>query len=513
MENNNAQNKQTMLTLFTSMFAMVVTIAVNFFLSPYIVKTLGEEANGFTQLANNFVNYAALITVALNSMAGRFVTIHYYKGDIKESNKFYSSVMIANVAIIVILIIPATILLFALENVINISTANVLHVKILFAFVFFNFFISQINSVFGIATYVSNKQYMVNTINSIKTVLNAVCLLFIFSIFAPKIYYVSMVAGLLTFITVPVYFGISKKILPELKLNFKYFSIKTIWTVFSSGIWNVVTHCGILLMTGVDLLLANLYLGPVAMGVLSVSKVMPNCIAQIAGNVNASFSPNLTIAYAEDKSGKVLNSLRYAMKCSSILVSIPIMVLCVYGKSFYSLWQPTLDANILAVLSFWACVQYIPFAGPQVLNNVYTTANKLKLNSTTVLLGGVINVLLVIVLVKSTNLGLFAIASISAIISIVRNIFFTVPYTAKILNLKWYTFYKDVLISCICCAINGVFCVLFHFLIKPSSWIKLIISVFCACVVSLICMFIILLSNEEKSQLIKKFRRKSNGQG
>lgn len=508
---NSNQNKKTLLTLFTSMFAIVVTIATNFFLSPYIVETLGEEANGFTQLANNFVNYASLITVALNSMAGRFITMHYYKGDKEESNKFYSSIMIANVAIICFLIIPALILLFKLESVVNIETSNVLYVKLLFAFVFGNFFVAQINSVLGIITYVSNRQYIVNTINSVKTVLNALCLLLFFSIFIPKIYYVSLVALLLSVVTVPIYFIISRKILPDLKINVKCFSIKTIWQMFSAGIWNVVTQCGNLLMTGVDLLLANLLISPAAMGILSVSKVMPNCITQIAGNVSSSFSPNLTIAYAGGNSKDIISSLRFSMKCSSILVSIPIMVLCIYGKNFYSLWQPTLNAETLSILSFWACIQYIPLAGTQVLNNVFTTANRLKLNSISVLVCGVINIIAVILLVNFTDLGLFAIAAISAIITIVRNLLITVPYSAIILNLKWYTFYKDVLISCLCCLINGVFCSIFQFLILPTTWLKMIISVFCACILSLISLFVILLSKTEKKSLLNKFRRKNNG--
>lgn len=506
---NSNQNKKTLLTLFTSMFAIVVTIVTNFFLSPYIVETLGEEANGFTQLANNFVNYASLITVALNSMAGRFITMHYYKGDKEESNKFYSSIMIANVAIICFLIIPALILLFKLESVVNIETSNVLYVKLLFAFVFGNFFVAQINSVLGIITYVSNRQYIVNTINSAKTVLNALCLLLFFSIFTPKIYYVSLVALLLSVITVPIYFIISRKILPDLKINFKCFSIKTIWQMFSAGIWNVVTQCGVLLMTGVDLLLANLLINPAAMGILSVSKVMPNCITQIAGNVSSSFSPNLTIAYAGGDSKDIIRSLRFSMKCSSILVSIPIMVLCIYGKNFYSLWQPTLNAETLSILSFWACIQYIPLAGPQALNNVFTATNKLKVNSVTVLLGGVVNIIAVVLLVKFTDLGLFAIAAISAIISIIRNLTITVPYSAKVLNLKWYTFYKDVLISCLCCFINGGFCFVFQLIIVPSSWGRMVISVFCACMFSLISLFLVLLSKEEKRQLLSKFKKRT----
>lgn len=490
------------------MFAIVVTIAMNFFLSPYIVKNLGEEANGFTQLANNFVNYASLITVALNSMAGRFVTMHYYRGDKEESNKFYSSIMIANIAIIIFLIIPATILLFKLESVINIENSNVFYVKLLFAFVFVNFFITQINSVFGIITSVSNKRYIVNTINSSKTVLNALCLLLVFSIFTPKIYYVSLVALLLSGITVPFYIVISRKILPDLKIKFKCFSIKTILQLLSSGIWNVLTQCGIILMTGVDLLLANLLINPVAMGVLSVSKTMPNCIAQITGNVNSSFLPNLTIAYASGNTKDVLGSLRFSMKCSSILVSIPVMVLCVYGKNFYLLWQPTLNAEVLSVLSFCACIQYIPLAGPQALNNVFTVTNKLKVNSITVVLGGVINVITVFLLLKFTEWGVFAIAAVSAVISVIRNLTIIVPYSAKVLNLKWYTFYKDVLISCLCCLVNGIFCFVFQYIIVPSSWIRMVISVFCACIFSLISLFLLLLSKEEKKLILSKIKKK-----
>jgi uncharacterized membrane protein YfcA len=113
--------------------------------------------------------------------------------------------------------------------------------------------------------------------------------------------------------------------------------------------------------------------------------------------------------------------------------------------------------------------------------------------------------------VNFTDLGLLAIAAISAIITIVRNLVITVPYSAIILNLKWYTFYKDVLISCLCCLINGVFCSIFQFLIVPTTWLKMIISVFCACILSLISLFVILLSKSEKQNLLNKFRRKKNG--
>jgi len=267
-------------------------------------------------------------------------------------------------------------------------------------------------------------------------------------------------------------------------------------------------------MTGFDLLLSNLFIGPIPMGVLSVAKTMPGSIIQLAATVNASFSPNLTIAYADSNDrGKVLKSLRFAMKCSGILVSIPMMVLCVYGENFYRLWVPSMDARALAILSFLTCAPYILFAGPQVLYNVYTTTNRLKLNAATVLGGGLLNVLVVLVLLKTTSLGIYAVAGVSSAISIVRNLAVTVPYTARLIGLKWHTFYADVAISTFCCLINGGVCALFQYFIAPENWMWMAVSVACSCAVCGVACVFILLNRRERESLWQKAKEKLRKNG
>lgn len=58
----------TAFNVASAIITLGVQMAVSFFLSSYLVATLGEVANGFTQLANNFVSYASLVTIAFNSM-------------------------------------------------------------------------------------------------------------------------------------------------------------------------------------------------------------------------------------------------------------------------------------------------------------------------------------------------------------------------------------------------------------------------------------------------------------
>ena len=125
------RNKQTAINLTSSLIVFGVNLIISFFLSPYVVKTLGVEANGFVSLANTFISYATLITIALNSMAGRFITIAIHKEDYKTANKYFNSVFIGNLIITSILLLPALICIIKLESIINISSNLVLDVKIL----------------------------------------------------------------------------------------------------------------------------------------------------------------------------------------------------------------------------------------------------------------------------------------------------------------------------------------------------------------------------------------------
>ncbi len=503
------QSKETAINLISNIISLCFSIGIGFFLSPYIVRHLGTEANGYTGLANNFVTYATLLTTALNSMAARFIAIEYHKGNMEEARKYYSSVMLGNIAIIAIFILPAVLMVANLHNLINITPEHLRDVKILFAFVFANFLVSLITSVLFASTYVTNKLYYQNVYNVASSVLNALLLLGLFGFFEPKMYYVSLVGLILSIGRLAVAAVVKKRIMDDIKFDGKKFSIRYIVKLVSSGIWNTINQCGNILMTGLDLLLTNLFINPYEMGILSIAKTIPNYIIQLGAMVNNNFSPSLTITYATSEKEDIVRNLRSAMKISSIMMSIPIMVFISFGESFYSLWMPTVDSSKVVILSFLTCMSFIPFAGSQVLYNVYTTMNKLKVNSIVIIITGAINVIVVYILLKFTDLGTFAVAGVSSVITIVRNLVVTVPYTAKLLKLKWYTFYKDVLISCLCGLAVFVISRFVKIFIVGNTWITLIFAVGISVILGFVVEIVILLNKEERTVLINKLIKRN----
>ena len=125
-------NRQKALNMASSIAVFVLNLCVSFFLTPYIVEKLGTSAYGFVGLSNNIINYSTLLTVAVNSMGGRFVTVSAHRHDIKEANIYMSSVFFANLTIAILILCIFIIVTLFLPELIRSPSSLVLDVQTLF---------------------------------------------------------------------------------------------------------------------------------------------------------------------------------------------------------------------------------------------------------------------------------------------------------------------------------------------------------------------------------------------
>ena len=155
------KNKQFAINMIAQVVGFVVMMGISFLLTPFVVEHVGSEAYGFVGLANNFVGYAQVITVALNSMASRFITIKITENDVEGSNRYFTSVVIANIVTALVLSVPSAIIILNLNKIVNVSDAILIDVQWLWAFIFLNFLVSIISSTYSVATFVRNKLYLI----------------------------------------------------------------------------------------------------------------------------------------------------------------------------------------------------------------------------------------------------------------------------------------------------------------------------------------------------------------
>ena len=182
-----SEKKQTVINLVAKILSYGTTMLISFFLTPYLIARIGKEAYSFYPIANNFVNYMSVITVALNSMASRFITISLTQGDIKKANIYFVSVLYGNIIMSAVLFIPLTAVVIFLEHILNIPYPLVASVKVLFALVFISMVVNLLTNVFGVAVFSQNRLELGSVCDIVVAIARVILYFVLFCFFKPNI--------------------------------------------------------------------------------------------------------------------------------------------------------------------------------------------------------------------------------------------------------------------------------------------------------------------------------------
>ena len=95
-EAENFNSRALSKNIVFSAVAFVLNTLISFFITPYITNRFGEDIYGYVKLANEVANYALLFSIALNSMASRFIMLERTRGNQARARQYFSSVAMAN---------------------------------------------------------------------------------------------------------------------------------------------------------------------------------------------------------------------------------------------------------------------------------------------------------------------------------------------------------------------------------------------------------------------------------
>lgn len=470
-------NKQTGLNFIAQILAFVINFSISFFLTPFIIENIGVEANGFVNLANTFVEYAQLFTVAINSMAGRFITIKIHQKNYEDANKYFTSVVFANLLLSVFFCTAFAVVILLLDQFLNISNSSVGDIKLLWTFIAANFILSLFTTNFSVATFVTDRLDKAALINARGIIIRAGVLVVCYIFFRPYTFYVGIASLLMGIHNFFSFYSCKRKLTPQLQVNRASFDFTCIKELVASGIWNSVSKLSSILSSGLDLLIANIFVGGVAMGVLNLSKTVSNIILSLFGMLSSIFTPQLTIAYAGNDYDAMKQQLIGSVKLLGLFSSIPIAILMVFSKHFYQLWVPSQDAELLHLLTCITCFNLI-FALPlEPLYNIFTVKNKIKVSSIALICFSAASILTVFIglsFIHAEETKIIYIASVGAFYNTVRLLTFLPIYGAKCLDFKRTVFFPVIGRNVLSVVILTAICAGLSLLINVDSWFKLI---------------------------------------
>lgn len=507
-----SKNKQLIINMAANLLSCIVSLGISFLITPTVIAKLGVEAKGFMTMANNFVSYAAIATMALNSMAGRFITVKLHQNDIEGANRYFNSVMYANIAIVAVLLLPCTFVVLYLDRLINISPALVADVKFLFAAIFLNYMVTIISTTFSTATFAANRLDLqaMRTIES--QLLKAALLVAGFSLLPVRVSYIGFATLLSSIYLFISYIHYTKKLLPGIEVSRKHFKLQTVFEILSAGIWNTIMRTGQALTNQLDVIITNLWIGKVECGYIATSTDIVTSINMLYETISAVFTPSLTISYAKDNKKELVDDLKSAMKLTGFFANIPLCYIIGFGMSFYYMWLKSERDNLSIYYQLTILIMMGTLVGGAIspLFNVYTIVNKLKWNSIVTLVMGLMNAGIVFVLLEIEPLrpyGIYFVAGVSSVLGIIKNLTFTPMYAAYCLKLPKRTFYPTIFRYMGVTLLMAVIFMGLNRVIVTESWGMVIVDIILCGIIGCVLNFALLFEKKERSLFLDNVKR------
>ncbi len=463
--------KRLSVNLVANLLSYGVATVLSFCLTPYLVRNLGKEVYGFYGIANSFVSYITVISIALNSMASKYITVELVKGNKERAKQYYTSIFFSNIVLCLILTPILVIVVLNLSRLLSISEYYVVDVQILFALIFAAMLLRFITSIYGCSTYASNRMDLRAYTEMAKSLLRLGLYLILFTVFKPSIIYLGIVLFLLELFNSAVQIVLAVKLTPELKIKKIYNSVSLVKSTLKVGIWNSVNQLGDLLLSSSDLVVSNVLLGEIASGNISIIKTMPSLISGVITAINGVFMPRVAHRYAENDTAKLVDEVKNSQRIMGAMVTPIVLLLIVFGYDFYNLWVPGNDIHLLMTLSGLDIVRMLIIGVTWPVANLNIVMDKVKLPSILVIVTGILNILSMIVLVGYTDIGIYSIVVTTLVLTSLFYGIFIPIYPCKELKISWRTFYGAVFRMLIVSILTVILIKPIHSMVSVDNWI------------------------------------------
>src|SRR5256885_8308207 len=146
-----------------------LTMIVGVLYVPFLVAHLGPAVYGLVPLMTMVTSYMGLMTLALNSAMGRFLTIALGREDHKEANLIFNVGFWANLALALLLLIPAAIAIAYVDQILRIPAGYESAARWLFAGTVAAFLLNQVKTPFTASPFCTNRLDLANLVNVCET--------------------------------------------------------------------------------------------------------------------------------------------------------------------------------------------------------------------------------------------------------------------------------------------------------------------------------------------------------
>jgi O-antigen/teichoic acid export membrane protein len=482
-------------------------LLVMFFMSPFVVKALGDVEYGVWTLMISLTGYLGLVELGTRAGIGRYINYYLGKQDIQSVNAIISTGLAILAGVGVVLGVTSAVIALSMHLIFPKIPVELLHtarsVSFLIAANLWVAFLSvpfkQVLQAFERFEISNGVDLLVLVVRSTGTV---VVLLAGHGLVAlAEVQLVSSVLGL-----IGVYWT-AHRVFPNLRVRISLVSWYRFRELFGFSVWAFAGDVAWKLLYSADNIVIAILLGPKWVTYYSVGGILLIRARELVSQAISIFVPQML----KDCACNDWPALRIAFRRGSNLsMAVGILVfvgMIAFGREFLILWMgPEFDISytILLILA----VSSLPAVAFSVCGAIYEGLNRVRLSAILTLLQGLANLGLTLLFVLSFDMGIKGVAwgtfypriGFSILCGIIAMRWIHIPivaFYAKVVS-RWLLL--AVVFLAVCWTIDSVG--------EPGHWMTFFGKVAAACAAYLPLAWLILPEKQDRAWFIAKLTDK-----
>jgi len=481
---------------------MIVGIVVAFFFTPYLISQLGKEQYGIWSLILSIVAYAAVADLGMKQSIVRYISKYYATEDWKQLNEVFSSSVKIYLYIALIIVVGTVAVTFGFMRYFKIApdylvTAQfmmiILGMTEAIRYIYLPFTALGAFHRFDIGTYFQIGILIVQTLGMIALLEMGYGLVAM-----------AMLILILTFISRVWMSAIRAKKYPEVRFSVKAINSEKTTELMSYGVYSFLIVAAWIVIFQTDKIVIGIFMSMEAVAIYSVGAMI---VTQIRNSIQAiaiPLVPAISHFEAEKDYGRIMSIYMRAVRYLYYMSTYMAVATIIFGGPFILLWvKKDFSATIIVLkILISAAAIYLPQA---LANSVLLGISKHKIAFYVLLGEALSNVVLSVILVN--YLGIVGVALGIAIPQFIIYTFIYPPVFYKAMGARVKPFYltagKSISYAIAIVLPSAYFLSL---LIRPESWLRLILDCVIVTIIAGIGFIKFVLTSDDREKFYTKIR-------
>ena len=484
---------------------IILSIGVGVFLTPFIIKSLGDSEYGLYTLIGSFVAYLSLMDLGLNYTVVRFVAKYRAEKDIEGERNFLNTAMFIYIIISVVLVFIGMYFYFNLDGIFSksLTKEQLVDAKIMYLILVFNLAITLPGNTFSAICNAYERFIFPRTMSILRYVLRLVVVYVVIKLGGKAIALVVIDTMFNIFIIVTsLYYA---RIELNVKVKAKRASLNEMRHIFSFSSWIFISTIVFTFQWQAGQIVLGINLNTVVVAIYAVGIMLGSYYTTFASAINSLIIPKATQMVVANHNGMQLTDMIIKVgRLNNYIMLLVIGGFFLFGNEFISLWIGDNYKDSWTVALLIMLVYNIPMT-QSFATAIIEAKNKIAFRAIWDITSMLIAVIIGFFISKYYGIiGMISCLVVAKAINvIVINVYYKYVFEFRILHFFKKTYIRQLLIL-------GGFTYMYYLAIKSidiGSWEMLIFNIVVYVILFVLLSYIFVFTKQEKEMIKRSIGR------